>query len=171
MEAPLILSRVLAVVYGALDVIVTPFAQHFSLNDISIQYPYAVHERIPIHIALLISGLFPAVVIAVYTLFIDGLFSHHRRTTRTRSKYTFGDRLWELNCGWLGLFLSQGAAFVITGTLKNLCGRPRPDLIDRCQPRQGAADGIPFGLVSKDICTQTDKAIMQDGKTQFLLLC
>lgn len=125
-----------------------------------------MHERIPIYLALVISGLFPAAVIAVYTLFIDGFFSHHRRTTHTRSKYSFHDRLWELNCGWLGLLLAQGAAFVITGSLKNLCGKPRPDLIDRCQPREGSADRVPAGLVTKAICTQEDEAIMQDGKVE-----
>ncbi|EXJ96261.1 hypothetical protein A1O1_01387 [Capronia coronata CBS 617.96] len=158
---------VLAIIYAALDKLVTPFSQHFSLNNISIQYPYAVHERIPIHIALLISGAFPAAVILVYTLFIDGFFSHHRRTTHTRCKYTIGDRLWELNCGWLGLLLAQGAAFVITGTLKNLCGKPRPDLIDRCRPQTGSADGVPYGLATKAICTQQDEAIMQDGFRSF----
>ncbi|EXJ79188.1 hypothetical protein A1O3_08689 [Capronia epimyces CBS 606.96] len=158
---------VLAIVYAALDKLVTPFSQHFSLNNIYIQYPYAVHERIPIHIALLISAAFPAVVILIYTLFIDGLFSHHRRTTHARSKYSIAERLWELNCGWLGLLLAQGAAFVITGTLKNLCGRPRPDLIDRCQPRAGSTDGVPYGLVTKAICTQQDESIMQDGFRSF----
>jgi len=63
--------------------------------------------------------------------------------------------------------LSQGAAFVITGSLKNLCGKPRPDLVDRCQPRAGSADGVPYGLVTKSICTQTDSAIMQDGFRSF----
>ncbi|KIW42481.1 uncharacterized protein PV06_06027 [Exophiala oligosperma] len=158
---------VLAIIYAVLDKLVTPFAQHFSLNNISIQYPYAVKERVPIAWALVISGLFPAVVIGVYTLFIDGWFSHHRRTTHARSRYSFADRLWELNCGWLGLLLAQGAAFVITGSLKNLCGKPRPDLVDRCQPRAGSADAVPYGLVTKVICTQTNSAIMQDGFRSF----
>ncbi|KAG9768851.1 PAP2-domain-containing protein, partial [Aureobasidium melanogenum] len=159
---------ILAIIYAALDKLVTPFSQHFSLNNISIQYPYAVHERIPIHIALVLSGAFPAAVILIYTLFIDGLFSHHHQRARSRfNRYTFTDRLWELNCGWLGLLLAQGAAFVITGTLKNLCGKPRPDLIDRCQPQTGAADGVPYGLVTKTICTQQDEAIMQDGFRSF----
>ncbi|KAJ4514848.1 putative diacylglycerol pyrophosphate phosphatase 1 [Exophiala dermatitidis] len=159
---------ILAIIYAALDKLVTPFSQHFSLNNISIQYPYAVHERIPIHIALVLSGAFPAAVILIYTLFIDGLFSHHHQRARSRfNRYTFTDRLWELNCGWLGLLLAQGAAFVITGTLKNLCGKPRPDLIDRCQPQTGAADGVPYGLVTKAICTQQDEAIMQDGFRSF----
>jgi hypothetical protein len=50
---------------------------------------------------------------------------------RLSGRYRFKDRLWELNCGILGLGLSVGAAFTITGALKNAIGKPRPDLIDR----------------------------------------
>jgi hypothetical protein len=38
-----------------------------------------------------------------------------------------------IDCGVLGLLLAQGLAFVITQALKNACGKPRPDLIDRSQ--------------------------------------
>lgn len=162
------LNSVLAIIYAVLDKLVTPFAQPFSLNNASLQYPYADPERIPIWLALVISGLFPAITIAVYTLFVDGLFSHHRRTTRTRTKYTFWDRLWELNCGWLGLFLAQGAAFVITGSLKNLIGKPRPDVIARCKPDQAKVDALAiFTLATKALCTQTEEDVMQDAFRSF----
>ena len=143
---------------------VTPFHQHFSLKNYTLQYPYAVHERISIHLALLISAGLPILVILVYTLVVDGLFSHRRKTQGWSHVYKLTDRLWEFNCGVLGLLLAQGAAFVITGTLKNLCGKPRPDLIDRCQPVAGSADPAVFGLSSISICTQTSKAILTDGK-------
>lgn len=159
---------VLAIIYAVLDKIVTPFSQPFSLNNASLQYPYADPERIPIWLALVISGLFPGITIAVYTLFLDGLFSHHRRTTRTRTKYTFWDRLWELNCGWLGLLLAQGAAFVITGSLKNLIGKPRPDIIARCKPDEAKVSALAvFTLATKALCTETDEHIMQDGFRSF----
>lgn len=153
--------RILAIIYAALDKLITPFSQRFSLNDITIQYPYAFKERIPIAEALAISFGFPLVVIAIYTLVVDGVFSH--RKVAGRAPYTFKERLWELNCGILGLLLAQGAAFCITGTLKNLIGRPRPDLLSRCLPQDGATDGRVFGLATKAICTQTNVAIMQDG--------
>lgn len=77
------------------------------------------------------------------------------------------DRLWELNCGILGLLLSSGAAFVITGALKNATGKPRPDLIDRCQPRPGSEDAPVFGLSNSTICTQVNHAILKDGFRSF----
>ncbi|KKA22860.1 PAP2 domain protein [Rasamsonia emersonii CBS 393.64] len=149
---------------------VEPYHQHFSLRNISLQYPYAVKERITIQEALLISLAFPIVVIAVYTLVIDGLFSHHKPSSKESTsgrrklsgRYRWKDRLWELNCGILGLFLSQALAFVITQVLKNACGKPRPDLIDRCQPRPGSEDHPVYGLSNSTICTG-DPKILKDG--------
>ena len=111
----------------------------------------------------------PMLVIALYTMVIDGIFSHRRRVTGASwsEAYRIQGRLWELNCGILGLWLSEGAAFVITGTLKNLCGKPRPDIISRCQPVEGSADAPVFGLSTRDICTNTDEAIMADGFRSF----
>jgi diacylglycerol diphosphate phosphatase / phosphatidate phosphatase len=108
-------------------------------------------------------------IIAIYTLVLDGIFSHHRKQTGASwtNVYRLKDRLWELNCGILGILLAEGAAFVITGSLKNLCGKPRPDLIARCQPIEGAVDPPVFGLSNSTICTQTDKAIMADGFRSF----
>ncbi len=78
------------------------------------------------------------IIIAIYTLVIDGLFSHQTTMLPGRTglrklggRYRFKDRLWELNCGILGLGLSVGAAFTIVGALKNAIGKPRPDLISR----------------------------------------
>lgn len=44
-----------------------------------------------------------------------------------------------------------------------MVGRPRPDLIARCIPREGAADAAVYGLSNITICTQTDKLILYDG--------
>jgi diacylglycerol diphosphate phosphatase/phosphatidate phosphatase len=146
---------------------IEPYHQHFSLTNISLQYPYAVHERIPIPYALCISGAFPIALILIYTLFIDGLFSHNKPQDaasgkrKLRGPHRWKDRLWELNCGVLGLLLAQGLAFVITQALKNACGKPRPDIIDRCQPRADSED--PFrGLSNSSICTG-DPALLKDG--------
>ena len=118
-------------------------------------------------LALCLAGLVPLLVIAVYTLFIDGLFSHNKPTKTSTGKrkhtgpYRWRDRLWEFNCGFLGLLLSQGLAFVLTQALKNACGKPRPDIIDRCKPNQ-SSDPFPFGLSNYTICTG-DPVLIKDG--------
>ena len=56
---------------------------------------------------------------------------------------------------------------MITSALKNAAGKPRPDLVDRCQPRQGSVDPPVFGLSNSSICTQTDHKILKDGFRSF----
>lgn len=160
---------VLAVIYAVLDKILTPFAQPFSVTNISLMYPMADPERVPIWVAMVYSCLCPAIIIAIYTLLLDGMFSKGKKSLSRTQRYTWGDRLWELNCGILGLFLAQGAAFVITGSLKNLIGKPRPDLLHRCNLPTGTTDpSFPgFGLTNRTACRQPDAAILQDGFRSF----
>ncbi|KAF2140907.1 uncharacterized protein K452DRAFT_251702 [Aplosporella prunicola CBS 121167] len=163
---------ILIIAFYALDS-VEPYHQHFALQNYTLQYPYAVHERVPVFDLCLIAVLAPAIIIAIYTLVIDGLFSANKPPAgpsgrrKLTGKYRMKDRLWELNCGVLGLLLSVGAAFTITGTLKNAVGKPRPDLIDRCQPIPGSVDPIPYGLSNHSICTQKDNNILKDGFRSF----
>lgn len=116
--------------------------------------------------ALCISGVAPFAIILVYTLFIDGLFSHHKvdpvsGKKRATGPYRWKDRLWEFNCGFLGLVLSQALAFIITQSLKTACGKPRPDVIDRCKPNT-THDPNPFGLSTYSIC-EGDPKLIKDG--------
>ena len=67
---------------------------------------------------------------------------------------------------------------MFTEGMKNLFGKPRPDLLSRCNPDVanlaqyivgGIGDGAQEGnfLVSAAICTQTDKGILSDGFASF----
>ncbi|KAL4922550.1 phosphatidic acid phosphatase type 2/haloperoxidase [Aspergillus aurantiobrunneus] len=146
---------------------IEPYHQRFSLSNISLQYPYADPERISIAAAVACSGGGPLAIILIYTLFVDGLFSHIKPVKSTGKRkftgpYRFKDRLWEFNCGFLGLVLSQALCFVITQALKNACGKPRPDIIARCQPAVGSHDPLPFGLSDSSICTG-DPHLLKDG--------
>jgi diacylglycerol diphosphate phosphatase / phosphatidate phosphatase len=118
-------SSVLIVAFYILDA-VEPFHQQFSLQNYTLHYKYAVHERVPVLWLVVIAVAAPAAIIAVYTLVIDGLFSHHAPINsgpglrrKLEGRYRFKDRLWELNCGILGLGLAVAAAFTITGMRKS----------------------------------------------------
>ena len=86
-------------------------------------------------------------------------------------------KLWELHVGWLGLALSVGSAWFFTNGMKNLFGKPRPDMLSRCKPDLdniqkyivggGLLPGDLNALVSADICTNTDKALLDDGFRSF----
>ena len=80
----------------------------------------------------------------------------------------------------MGLALSLASAFMITQGMKIMFGRPRPDLLDRCQPNLDD-DSIAnhtvggFGdpafsegvLVAWQICQQRDRGILDDGFQSF----
>jgi diacylglycerol diphosphate phosphatase/phosphatidate phosphatase len=59
----------------------------------------------------------------------------------------------------------------IEGTLKNAIGKPRPDLIDRCQPNAEIMNALlatnNFTLADHSICGQKDNAILKDGFRSF----
>ncbi|EQL31680.1 hypothetical protein, variant [Blastomyces dermatitidis ATCC 26199] len=151
---------------------VEPFHQPFAITNHSLYYRYAVNERVSIPLALALSGGIPLVVILIYTVVIDGLFSHNKPITPSGKRkfmgpYSLKDRLWEFNCGFLGLLLAQASAFVITAALKNAVGKPRPDIIDRCRPK-GVDKLGPYDLVTYDMCdSQLSHDILKDGYRSF----
>lgn len=63
----------------------------------------------------------------------------------------------------MGCTISWLMAGVVTNIIKMAVGRPRPDLIDRCQPTPGAHDRPVYGLSNFTICTQTDWHKLNDG--------
>ncbi|PGH30019.1 hypothetical protein GX50_07209 [[Emmonsia] crescens] len=151
---------------------IEPFHQPFAINNHSLYYPFAVNERVSIPLALAFSGGIPLVVILIYTIVIDGLFSHNKPLSSSGKRKVMGpyrlrDRLWELNCGFLGLLLAQASAFVITGALKNAVGKPRPDIIDRCRPK-GVESLGPYELVTYNMCdSKLSHDLLKDGYRSF----
>ncbi|RPB27678.1 acid phosphatase/Vanadium-dependent haloperoxidase [Terfezia boudieri ATCC MYA-4762] len=159
-----IIIVVLVIAFSALDK-AEPFHQRFSVHNPSLQYPYADPERIAPWLAAVISVAFPAAVIILWTMVLDGLFSHHKLEARHRGYprrgiYTMQERLWEMNAGILGLGLSVAALITIIGALKNLTGKPRPDVIARCKPR--SFNEPPVGLTGWEDCTG-DPIVIRDG--------
>ena len=66
-----------------------------------------------------------------------------------------------MNCGILGLGLSVAAAITITGALKNLTGKPRPDIVARCQLPDNYIEPA-LTLTSWTVCTG-DPHVIKDG--------
>lgn len=89
-------------------------------------------------------------------------------------------KLWEWNTGWMGLALALASAFFLTEGVKHLTGKPRPDLLNRCNPDLGSESldthtvggvgkNVYNGLVmvSSTICRQTNRAVLNDGFKSF----
>ena len=86
-------------------------------------------------------------------------------------------KLWEWHTGWLGLAMALASTWLITSGVKNLIGKPRPDLIARCIPdlanfSKYVVTGFPTtpqdsALVSHLICTNPDAGALDDGWRSF----
>ncbi|KAJ6547420.1 phosphatidic acid phosphatase type 2/haloperoxidase [Mycena capillaripes] len=158
-----LITLALAAVFFSLDR-VHGFKRVFSLEDTSLRHPYAVHERIPDF------GLFQ-------------LFLRLRYQHRSTALYIIAivapvvlqavinlltiRSWWDFHNGLLGLILGLAITGSVTQFTKLTVGRPRPDLIDRCQPIPGSVDPV-YGLSNSSICTTpSDSALMLDGFRSF----
>jgi hypothetical protein len=157
-------TSILFVLSYTFDRLVDPFMQHFALTNTSLQYPYTNHERIPVYLLIILTGLCPAIIVSIYALLIEDMpFRRPQSTYEKQPAYEWRRRLWEVHSGVLALVTAQGFAYLTVTALKNITGKPRPDLIARCLPRTGASDEVPFGLVSVKVCSQQDHGILKDG--------
>ncbi|MCJ1342739.1 hypothetical protein MMC31_000928 [Peltigera leucophlebia] len=153
----------------------TPYHRPFSPQDFDISYPYVKKDRISTSLLVIISLVAPAVIIfLVSVIFVPG--PTIRKGTPTYK--TFRIKLWEWNTGWMGLGLALASTFVLTEGVKHLTGKPRPDLLNRCNPDLGpeSLDTHTVGgvkifnglvMVSSTICRQTNKDILDDGFKSF----
>ncbi|KAL0638769.1 hypothetical protein Q9L58_002194 [Maublancomyces gigas] len=132
-------------------VFLEPFKRMFSLDDLSIQFPHAEIERVPVPLLLVYTVAFPAIFITIYTLLIA-------------PKKSGTARLHQLHVGLLGLAISLMLTTFITDLIKNGVGRPRPDLIARCKPKEGTPK---HELVGWEVCTETDHHTLHDGFRSF----
>ncbi|KAH9966584.1 phosphatidic acid phosphatase type 2/haloperoxidase [Russula dissimulans] len=141
-----ILTITLALAFFLLDKI-DGFKREFSVSDTSLSHTFAVHERVPDLLLYVIAFLAPLVLQWLINL----------ATIRT---------WWDAHNSALGLVLSLSLAGAFTQAIKVTVGRPRPDLLSRCNPDQGVVDPT-FGLSTAAICHQSDRQILNDGFRSF----
>ncbi|KAK8138148.1 hypothetical protein PG984_001528 [Apiospora sp. TS-2023a] len=149
---------------------ITPNRRPFSLDDPNISFPFTVKETVDSKLLLICNAVIPIVII----LFVALVFVPGNTVPKGTPKSLIWKRkLWELHTGWLGLALSLTGAWFITSGMKNLFGKPRPDLLSRCQPDLEnlakyliggiAGRNSPGQLVSADICKNPDVKLLEDG--------
>ncbi|KAI8082543.1 phosphatidic acid phosphatase type 2/haloperoxidase [Gilbertella persicaria] len=127
-----VLVILMIIIFFAIDII-TPFHREFSINDTSLMHNYAVNESVPVWALAVIAIVAPVVIIAVISIGVR--------------------RSWmDFNSGLLGLALALSMTIMFTDVLKITVGRPRPDMLDRCQPPPGIQDP-PLHLLNYTICT------------------
>ncbi|KAI6785852.1 PA-phosphatase related-family protein-like protein [Emericellopsis cladophorae] len=148
---------------------ISPNKRPFSLNDPEISFPHT-DETVPVWLLAILMGVVPIVLIFIVCLiFIPGATVPRN----TPQLLIWKRKLWELHVGWLGLALSVIWAFFFTSAMKNLFGKPRPDLLSRCDPDfQNAANYVVGGfqgentlgvLYSASICQTSNLAVLDEG--------
>ncbi|OCK76683.1 acid phosphatase/Vanadium-dependent haloperoxidase [Lepidopterella palustris CBS 459.81] len=153
----------------------TPNRRPFSLVDLDISFPYVVREKIPTWLLVVVSLIIPAgIIFLVCLIFVPGPTA----SKQTPKSLVWRRKMWEWNVGWMGLALSLATSYMITQGMKQLFGKPRPDLLARCNTNMTSipttkvsSDGTSLSplwvLVSATICQQTDTNILNDGFRSF----
>nr|WID94089.1 diacylglycerol pyrophosphate phosphatase 1 [Trichoderma rhododendri] len=125
--------------------LVTPFHRMFFINDLQISYPHAEHERVTVPLNFVYALFIPLGILIAFNVLTRASTHKHEAT-------------------YLSLAISIVLSSFITDIVKNAVGRPRPDLLARCQP---SGDIKPNVLVNIDVCTAPDGHTLQDGWRSF----
>ena len=150
---------------------ISGYHRPFSLADINIAYPFK-SSIVSIPVLILVAFIAPAAIILVLSLL--GLLFGLRQRSHTRLQL-----VWETHAGLLGLCAALAATLFVTSGLKDLIGKPRPDLLTRCNADLSRISGFTVGgygdaiysessvLVTSGICRQPDHRTLDDGFAAF----
>ncbi|TGO69489.1 hypothetical protein BOTNAR_0010g00250 [Botryotinia narcissicola] len=131
--------------YILIEFLQEPFHRMFFINNINIQYPHALVERVPVGWNLIYAGVIPCITLAVW-LGISRANLH------------------KCHVSMLGFFIGLVLTSFITDVIKNAVGRPRPDLISRCKPTPETPENK---LVTIHVCSEKDHHTLHDGWRSF----
>lgn len=165
---------------GAALTYVSGFHRPFSLTDAAISYPLK-RDIVSLPVVAIVSLVGPAAVIAVVNLisWFAAVGNASRRTVSVTSRNALITILWQTHAGWLGLCAGLAVTLFVTAGLKDMVGKPRPNLLARCHPDLTNIAGYVvggFGLtldseappfVTSAICQQSDKRFLDDGFAAF----
>ncbi|CAO3636047.1 unnamed protein product [Mucor fragilis] len=142
-----VLVLVMIIIFFGIDLI-DPFHREFSINDTSLMHKYTVDESVPVWLLVVIAILAPVLIIAAVSLGIR--------------------RSWlDFHSGLLGLAVALSLTIMMTDVIKITVGRPRPDMLDRCQPPPGIQNP-PLLLLNYTICTADQNTYeFKDGFKSF----
>ena len=153
---------------------ISGYHRPFSLTDIAISYP--VEDNIvSIPVLISIALIAPAGIIVVFSLLarLLGITSYNPQHKR------WLQALWEIHAGLIGLCAALAGTLFVTSGLKDMVGKPRPNLLARCEADLSRMAGFVVGgfgtdidseassLVTSGICKQPDKRLLDDSFAAF----
>ncbi|KAK5129737.1 hypothetical protein LTR08_002913 [Meristemomyces frigidus] len=131
--------------YIALQALSNPWHRLFRLDDPRIAFPHAEVERVPVSHLLLYAAALPLLALLLWLIAL--------RPPLHKAHVTL-----------LGLSTTLLLTTFLTDTLKDFIGRPRPDLLARCNP---APPTPPHALVTLAVCTEQNPHTLHDGWRSF----
>ncbi|KAJ6142858.1 Phosphatidic acid phosphatase type 2/haloperoxidase, partial [Penicillium samsonianum] len=161
----------------------SPNHHPFSLTDPTISYPLS--KETVTNTTLIIVGLFaPAIIIFLLSWLLVPAKATSSSTPTSSSNPNplaaqyIRRKFWEWNVGWMGLALAVASTWSATQGLKALIGKPRPDLLARCNPDLARIAEFTVGglgesvrgaatLVSWEICRDQSNSLRLDGFASF----
>ncbi|KAJ6023743.1 hypothetical protein N7540_004540 [Penicillium herquei] len=155
----------------------TPNQHPFSLTDPGISYPFMQNETVTTTTLILVSLLAPAAITLIGAFVIVPGTAAPEGPKPTTSQI-LRRKFWEWNVGWMGLGVAYAGVFMATQGLKVLIGRPRPDLLARCNPDLDkistyAVSGLgetltgAITMVSYKICQTQTSTLTVEGFSSF----
>ncbi|EFR03683.1 PAP2 domain-containing protein [Nannizzia gypsea CBS 118893] len=160
---------------GRIFAIAHPNRHSFSLRDPNISYSFAAKETVTVEELILISFVAPLVLIALFSLL---LIPGRAAAAGAPSSLVWRRKLWEWNAGWMGFGVAYACTYAATEGMKVLFGKPRPDMLSRCDPDLAniakhvvsglgqRLEGAPV-MVSWTICRNMSRALQRDGFVSF----
>ena len=153
---------------------ITGYHRPFAVTDAALAYPLKP-DTVSVTAAGLVAFAAPAFLIFVLTL---ALPCYPLPIAASKSAI-WRRKLWDIHASVLGLALSCALTLFVTAGLKDVVGKPRPDLLARCNPDLAnignytvggfgtSLDSEASALVSSGICRQTDRRLLDDGFASF----
>lgn len=137
--------------------------------------PYVKDATVSVGVLVVVGLVAPAVIIVLVSLVLfPGSVVDKTASRIVLWKY----KLWEWHAGWMGLALAAAGVFMATEGLKSLYGKPRPDMLARCDPDLsdiatyavgglgGKLSGAPT-LVTWEICRNKSETLRIQGFSSF----
>jgi hypothetical protein len=165
-----------AIIISLLLSTVNPDFHTFSVLDMNLSYPYRP-AKLSLPLFILLSIIFPTLTIICISLFTS-FQPHHQTQSNITLSQARTQKLRYLNASLLGLGVSLATSTVIFTGVKNLTGRPRPNLLSICDPDlenigKYTVGGVGAGfnrlwvMVDVEICRQSDKEALRDEFRSF----
>lgn len=124
---------------------IQPFQRQFTLNDVTIQHPFAEVERVTNLQLFFYSTWCPILLVGTLSLIVS------KPSARLYTAYV----------SVLSVFISVFTTSIITDILKNHFGRLRPDFLARCIPAPGTPKDVL--VLPQFVCTTKNIGRLMDG--------